>query len=279
MKDEKESLRLEPLNYNSYLKVPQLLDLQCELANPPHHDEMFFIVIHQTAELWFKELLHETSLLTLAFKKGEVSRVLKVLKRNIAIMDLLRKQINLLSTLTPYEFAGFRDNLMPASGFQSIQFRQFEFAYGLRDSFYLKFFAEEPEKMESLKALQATPSINDLFLQCLNAAGFEIPSSVLSRDVTETYLGNDEVSETLAKIFKQNDSKNYHWVLLLEALADFDEKVILWRKYHTTMVARTIGTKKGTGGSSGYDFLEKTEKSRFFPDIWKLRNKIGTTEY
>src|SRR3989344_2427802 len=122
-----KNLELKDLNYNSYLKIPELLSLQKQLSEPPHHDEMFFIIIHQTAELWFKEILHETDALINAFREGSVSRAIKVLRRTTAIMDLIVKQFNLLSTLTPVEFAGFRDKLRPASGFQSLQFRTMEY--------------------------------------------------------------------------------------------------------------------------------------------------------
>ncbi|RZA08412.1 MAG: tryptophan 2,3-dioxygenase, partial [Proteobacteria bacterium] len=134
-----ENLELKPLNYNSYLKVPELLSLQQELSSPAHHDEMFFIIIHQASELWFKQIRHETAGLIQDLRAGSVSRALKKLRRTVGIMDLMVQQINLLNTLTPVEFAGFRDALRPASGFQSIQFRVIEFVYGIREEFFLQF--------------------------------------------------------------------------------------------------------------------------------------------
>ena len=274
MQYEKQNLAYKDLNYNSYLKIPELLGIQQELSDPPHHDEMFFIIIHQATELWFKELLHESGLLVKAFKNGAVSQALKVLKRNCAIMELLEKQINLLSTLTPVEFAGFRDKLMPASGFQSIQFRQFEFTYGLKDDFFLNFFPEESEMWSTLTVLKKKPTVYDAFFQALTKEGYEVPKSVLNRDVSKAYESNSEVIALLKGIYEK-PKDNYHWVLLLEALADFDEKVMKWRSTHILMVERTIGKKMGTGGSTGYEFLRKRLEYRFFPEVWELRTTIG----
>ena len=177
------TLRFERLNYNSYLKIPELLELQKELSEPPHHDEMFFIIIHQAAELWFKEMLHETEALIEALRANSISRVLKILRRLTGIMDLQVRQINLLSSLTPVEFAGFRDKLRPASGFQSMQFRVLEFAFGLRDEFFLKFFSAMPEALAKLKSWQSRPSVRDEFRDCLLSTPPEraISSSASSR--------------------------------------------------------------------------------------------------
>ena len=147
-----DSLVLEKLNYNSYLKVPQLLDLQELISDPQHHDEMFFIIIHQASELWFKNILHESDKVVEAFHTPSVSRALKGFKRITAIMDLMVKQINLLSTLTPVEFAGFRDNLNPASGFsKSVQFREIEFKFNVRDAFFLNFLNRNGGQLKSGK--------------------------------------------------------------------------------------------------------------------------------
>lgn len=275
MRDEKVGLEYKELNYNSYLKIPELLSLQQELSEPKHHDEMFFIVIHQAMELWFKELLHETGLFVSALNQGVVSQALKVLKRNIAIMELCQKQINLLHTLTPVEFAGFRDKLRPASGFQSMQFRQFEFAYGLRDEFFLKFFPEDSEMKKSLAGICEKPSVYDVFLKSLKNAGYEVPEAALRKTYTGIYEANPEVESVIKRIY-ENPKDNYHWVLLFEAMVDFDEKVALWRSTHLLMVERTIGNKRGTGGSSGQKFLESRLHYRFFPELWNVRAQIGS---
>ena len=183
-----DSLVLEKLNYNSYLKVPQLLDLQELISDPQHHDEMFFIIIHQASELWFKNILHESDKVVEAFHTPSVSRALKGFKRITAIMDLMVKQINLLSTLTPVEFAGFRDNLNPASGFQSVQFREIEFKFGVRDAFFLKFFESKPEVAQKLEEIRSLPSVYDEFWKCLALLGHKLPSEFMNRDYTESHL-------------------------------------------------------------------------------------------
>lgn len=269
-----KNLHLEELNYNSYLKVPELLDLQKLLSNPPHHDEMFFIVIHQAAELWFKLMLHETDMLRDSFRSNSVSRALKNLKRLTSIMQLMVRQINLLSTLTPVEFAGFRENLRPASGFQSWQFRKMEFAFGLREEFFLQFFAKEPAVMEELDRTRNAPSLYDECVAALARAGFKIPETLLKRDVRQAWTLSEELTNVVKTIY-ENPGEQYHWVLLFEAMLDFDEQFTLWRATHLMMVSRTIGQKRGTGGSSGYPFLQSRLEYRFFPELWHLRSLVG----
>ncbi len=270
-----KNLELKELNYNSYLKIPELLSLQHELSSPTHHDELFFIIIHQAAELWFKLMLHETEALCENFREGSVSRALKKLKRLTAIADLEVKQINLLNTLTPVEFAGFRDHLRPASGFQSIQFRLIEFTYGVRESFFLSFFEKEKDKLGKLQKLLTLPSVYDEFVRAVDKAGFAVPAEVLNRDVSQPWKENAGLIQTLKSIYEKPDD-NYHWVLLFEAMMDFDEKFSLWRTTHMLMVARTIGMKSGTGGSDGYKFLAARMEYKFFPELWALRTHLGT---
>lgn len=276
--DEADKLVFEELNYNSYLKIPELLDLQQLISKPAHHDEMFFIIIHQASELWIKLLAHETGVLIESFREGHVSRSLKVLKRMNAVMTLMEPQIRLLATLTPVEFAGFRDDLNPASGFQSAGFRKFEFTYGLRDEFFLKFFEKlMPEVREELEVIAKTPTVWDEFLISLSKAGYAVPEEVLSRDVSKTYQEpHPEVEAVIGKIY-ENPGDNYHLVLVFEALLDFDEAMHMFRRAHLTSVERCIGRKQGTGGSSGVEFLEKRSNLRFFPELWSVRNQIGAT--
>ena len=270
-----KNLVLKELNYNSYLKIPELLALQTELSSPPHHDEMFFIIIHQAAELWFKLMRHETSAMVADLQAGSVSRALKKLKRIVSVMDLMVKQINLLNTLTPVEFAGFRDHLMPASGFQSIQFRMIEFSYGIREPFFLKFFEKEPEKKQELEKILQIPSVYDEFVRALAKAGYSVPAGLLTRDVKEPWTESPELIQTLKGIY-ENPQENYHWVLLFETMLDFDEKFAIWRSVHMLMVARTIGMKTGTGGSAGYKFLASRAEYKFFPELWSLRTEVGS---
>lgn len=270
-----ENLELKPLNYNSYLKVPELLSLQQELSSPAHHDEMFFIIIHQAAELWFKLMRHETAGMTEDLRAGSVSRALKRLRRIVGVMDLMVKQINLLNTLTPVEFAGFRDALRPASGFQSIQFRLIEFIYGIREPFFLQFFENDPEKKAELEKVRCVPSVYDEFVRALAAAGYKVPEKLLKRDVSEPWQESEELLQTLKEVY-ENPQDNYHWVLLCETMLDFDEKFSIWRNVHMLMVARTIGMKMGTGGSAGYKFLAGRAEYKFFPELWTVRTLVGS---
>ncbi len=266
-----ENLQIDELNYNSYLKVPELTSLQQLRSEPRHHDEMFFIVIHQSFELWFKEILHEIDLLAAFIDEGNVSRVLKVIKRINAIMTCLTQQIQLLGTLTPKEFSGFREALGTGSGFQSMQFREIEFALGLRDPWFFQFFEQHPHELDHLKARAEQPSIYDKLLNTLKNIGHDIPDSVTNRDFSVPYEMNERVVEVIRHIYDE-PQENYHMVLLFEALIDLDTMWSTWRSVHILMVSRTIGARKGTGGSAGAAFLESRLPLRFFPEIWEVRN-------
>ncbi len=274
MDHDYDKLELEKLNYNSYLKVPDLLKLQQLISDGPHHDEMFFIIIHQTAELWFKEALHETGILIQALREAAVSRALKVLRRLTAIIRLQVHQIQLLRTLTPVEFAGFREYLRPASGFQSSQFREIEFTFGVRDLFFLKFFKSMPEVKQRLEAIATRPSVFDEFLLCLKGLGHPVPERLLERDFSEPRPLDPALLELLRGLYEDEDGDE-KLVLLCETLLDFDEYFSQWRQIHILSVGRTIGQKKGTGGSAGYKFLQSRSELRFFPELWEVRNLIG----
>ncbi len=266
-----DRLKLEELNYNTYLKVPELTSLQNLRSQPPHHDEMFFIVIHQSFELWFKEMLHEAGLMAACFQRGDIAHSLKVLKRIQGIVTCLTQQIQLLGTLTPEEFAGFREALGTGSGFQSVQFREMEFLCGQRDPWFFQFFEGRPQELARLRARFEAPSLYDHFLQAMAREGFAIPQEVLSRDLAETHKLNPELVEVFRGLY-ENPGTNYHWVLACEALLDLDTMWSTFRAVHILMVSRTIGGKKGTGGSSGVPFLESRLPLRFFPELWEVRN-------
>ncbi len=266
-----DDLKIEELNYNSYLKVPELLQLQELRSVPRHHDEMFFIVIHQSFELWFKEMLHETSLMVDFFDQGSVSRALKVIKRVNSILECLTQQIELLATLTPVEFAGFREALGTGSGFQSVQFREVEFAFGLRDPWFFQFFESRPDELGRLQRQCENPSVYDHFLAALAEAGYPIPAEALERDYSKAHELNPGVVQVLRDLYA-NPEENYHWILVCEAMLDLDTLWSKWRYVHILMVSRTIGGKKGTGGSSGAAFLESRLALRFFPELWEVRN-------
>ncbi|MEO7995116.1 MAG: tryptophan 2,3-dioxygenase family protein [bacterium] len=277
---EYNKLRLKSLDYESYLKVPDLLGLQQPLSDPAHHDELFFIVIHQAFELWFLEMLHETDLLSQYLYEGTVSRAIKVLKRLSAIMELLVPQIGLLATLTPVEFGGFRNHLKPASGFQSVQYRQLEFAWGNKDAFFLQFFAERPGAKDALEARLTAPSVYHAYWTALRNAGYQVPDVMLERSLSPAghalpRVTADPAAVQFLKELYEHPGTEFHWVLLSEALLDFDMLVAQWRRTHQLMVDRTIGGKTGTGGSSGADFLKSRMDVRFFPELWAVRGQIS----
>ncbi len=267
-------IRYEELNYGSYLKIPDLLSLQRPLSNPVHPDELFFIIIHQSFELWFRLSLHETNRLVEHLRAGAVSRALKVVKRMNAIVLAMSDQIQLLSTLTPAEFAGFRERLGTGSGFQSLQYRELEFAWGIQDQRFLKFFQSEPESVARLQARLDHPSVRVEFFRAMDAAGFPVPAPVLAGEVSGV---DPELIQTLKTIY-ENAEDNYHWVLMCEAMLDFDTYFSKFRAVHILMVSRTIGGQKGTGGSSGKAFLESRLPLRFIPELWEVRNAIFEPE-
>jgi tryptophan 2,3-dioxygenase len=254
-----------PLSYSSYLKIDELLALQQPLSRPRHHDEMLFIVIHQVYELWFKQLLHEVDGTMRALDRDDLLRVAKHFRRIHAIQRLLEQQVDILETMTPQEFNQFRDNLNPASGFQSIQFRELEFACGVRRTELLKLIETDESARTRLEVRLKEPSLYDRAKGLLRRRGFEVDSSA---DLIESYR----------RIYT-NEAQYYDLYLLLEDLIEFDERFLLWRGRHVRMVERMIGQKQGTGGSSGARYLEGTLGYRFFPELWEVRTYLGEGTY
>ena len=250
-----------PLSYGSYLKVDELLALQQPLSRPPHHDEMLFIIIHQVYELWFKQLLHEVDATMLALDRDDLPRAAKHFRRIHAIQRLIEQQVEILETMTPQEFNQFRDNLNPASGFQSVQFRELEFTCGLRRTDLLKSIELGDAQRGRLEARSKDPSLYDSVKAVLQRRGFAVNSSA-------------ELVESFRRIYT-NEAEYYDLYLLLETLIEFDERFLLWRGRHVRMVERMIGQRPGTGGSSGAQYLEGTLGYRFFPELWEVRTYLG----
>jgi tryptophan 2,3-dioxygenase len=253
------------LSYSSYLKVDELLALQQPLSRPRHHDEMLFIIIHQVYELWFKEILHELDALMAALDRDDLTRVAKHFRRIHAIQRLLEEQVDILETMTPQEFNQFRDNLNPASGFQSVQFRELEFACGMRRTDVLKWIELDDSQRARLELRSKEPSLYDRVKALLRRRGFAVDTSA-------------ELIESYRRIYS-NEAAHYDLYLLLEALIEFDERFLLWRGRHVRMVERMIGQKQGTGGSSGALYLESTLAYRFFPELWEVRTYLGEGTY
>lgn len=253
------------LSYGSYLKVNELLALQQPLSKPPQHDEMLFIVIHQVYELWFKQLLHEIDATMVALERDDLLRVAKNFRRIHTIQRLLEEQIDILETMAPQEFNLFRDHLNPASGFQSVQFRELEFACGVRRTDVLQWVQLDEAQRRRLERRLGEPSIYDRVKELLRRRGFAVGSS-------------EELVESYRRIYS-NEVQYYDLFLLLEDLIEFDERFLLWRGRHIRMVERMIGQKIGTGGSSGARYLEGTLDRRFFPELWEVRTYLGEGTY
>lgn len=251
----------EQLSYGAYLQVDKLLGLQQPLSSPPHHDEMLFIIIHQVYELWFKQLLHEIEAVMRDLDAGDLLRVAKHFKRMDPIQRLIETQVDILETMTPHEFNAFRDNLNPASGFQSLQFREIEFIAGLRKTEMLKHIQMNDEQRARLERRLAEPSLYDRVKEYLRGRGFAVAS-------------HDELIATFRTIYSASND-HYDLYLLLEELIEFDERFLLWRGRHIRMVERMIGAKRGTGGSLGATYLATTLDNRFFPELWEVRTYLG----
>ena len=262
------------LTYDRYLKIEELIALQNPISTPKQHDEHLFIIIHQVYELWFKQLLMETEDAHTALKKSELMRFLRATGRIKRIQEVLVSQVSILETMTPNDFNLFRENINPASGFQSFQFRELEFRLGSKNKAYLNFFREEAFALKRLENALTTPSLYDVWLEYLARSGKPVPLEILNRNVGEPYVSNDSVTEIYADIYRR-PAEQYDLYLCLEAFMDMDENLLLWRYRHLAMVERMIGHRRGTGGSSGAAYLQSTLVKRFFPEIWDVRNLLG----
>ena len=264
----------EELTYNDYLKVPELLELQVPQSKPAHHDEMLFIIIHQTYELWFKLILHEFNKAIDSMNEAKVLRARHFVERVVSIMGVLVQQIHVLETMEPAEFLQFRDRLMPASGFQSIQFREMEFMAGIKDERYLQFFRNRPDMLEQLESRLIQPDLRSSYYRMLQSLGHNIPD-----DFSADHLGTgSEEEKSIYRVLKtlyEKADDHLALYLLTESLLSLDQQLILWRQHHVRVVERIIGFKRGTGGSSGVGYLEKTTAKRCFPYLWQVRTHIG----
>jgi len=266
------------LTYGEYLKIPELLKLQETQSEPTHHDEMLFIIIHQAYELWFKLILHEMESTKLSMNQGKILRAAHTMKRVHAIMELLVKQIHILETMTPAEFLQFRDKLNPASGFQSVQFRELEFLAGLKNERYIKAFKSQPELADRLRKRMEEPSLRETYFSLLRDLGYPLPATVDTERWQELAAGeeNEEHSQVMATLVEiyQNPDENLPLYLLSETFVEFDLQLDLWREHHVRVVERSIGFKKGTGGSSGVCYLQSTTGRRVFPYLWEVRTYL-----
>ena len=260
----------KPVTYSSYLKIDELLRLQQPLSDGPEHDEMLFIVIHQVYELWFRQMLHELDYLQTLLVARDTPRALHTFKRVLTILKVNVAQIDILETMTPLEFLSFRARLDSGSGFQSYQFRAFECVLGVKQPAALDRYEAGSAARLELERRLAAPTLWDAFLRYLAAAGHPVPAESLARDVTAPITASEPLQKVLLEVYR-NDAEAR---TVCERLVDLDEGVQEWRYRHVKMVQRTIGTRRGTGGSDGAAYLKTTLDRDAFPDLWAIRTDL-----
>jgi tryptophan 2,3-dioxygenase len=263
------------MSYGDYLELDRLLSAQHPRSTPEHHDELLFIVQHQTSELWLRLVLHELRGARQYLSDDELAPALKCLARVKNIQRTLTEQWSVLATLTPREYAQFRGALGNASGFQSHQYRAVEFILGNKNAAMLKVFDGEPAAQQLLADLLESPTLYDEFLRLLARRGFDVPSEVLERDVRKPW----RLQPALVPVFRRiYESPETPWGIYeaCESLVDVEDNFQMWRFRHLLTVQRTIGFKTGTGGSSGVGFLQRALDLTFFPELYAVRTEIGT---
>jgi tryptophan 2,3-dioxygenase len=262
------------MSYGAYLDLDTLLSAQKPVSTPEHHDELLFIIQHQTTELWLKLVLHETLAARAALDADDIGIALKCVARVKHIQKTLTEQWSVLATLTPTEYSQFRGFLGNSSGFQSHQYRAVEFVLGNKNAGMLKVFESDPAAHQLLSTLLHEPSLYDAFWQSLARQGCDVPASALDRDVTAAYTFNEDLMPLIKFVYENHTE---HWAVYeaFEELVDLEENFQLWRFRHMRTVLRTIGMKSGTGGSSGVGFLQKALELTFFPELLAVRTEIG----
>jgi tryptophan 2,3-dioxygenase len=256
------------LTYSSYLALDEVLGAQRPRSD--EHDELLFIVIHQVYELWFKQLLHESAHLQRRLEDGDTPHVLHTLRRVLTILKVAVAQIDVLETMTPRQFLGFRARLEAASGFQSAQFRELEAVLGRRDPRMVEPYPPGSAGRERIAAAMARPSLFDSYLRYLAEQGYPVPAEDLARDASLRVAPSAGVQRVLAQVYRDDGEP----AQVAERLVDVDEGLQEWRYRHVKMVERTIGTKPGTGGSAGVGYLRTTLSEPVFPDLWAVRSEL-----
>ena len=259
------------MTYGGYLGLEQLLSAQHPISS--HHDELLFIIIHQTKELWLKQTIHELRLSRELLRRDSLLEVHKSLSRVSRIQAVMTLSWDVLATLTPSDYTSFRDVLGTSSGFQSAQFRQVEYMLGIKDGRHLDSHESGSEGHKALSAALREPSLWDEANAALARAGFALPRELLDRDRSETYRPSAEIEAAWAEVYR--DTERW-WPLyqLAEKLVDIDDAFATWRHKHVITVERIIGLKRGTGGTAGVAYLQSTLTKRAFPELWSLRTKV-----
>jgi tryptophan 2,3-dioxygenase len=263
------------LTYGGYLRLDQLLTAQQPLSDPPHHDEMLFIVQHQVSELWMKLIIHELKSALAHLRSDEIDPCLKILARVKHVQRQLFEQWAVLETLTPSEYLEFRGVLGTSSGFQSLQYRQIEFLLGNKNAQMLQVFAYDPAAQATLREVLEAPSLYDEFLCYLARRGHDVPAALTKRDWSQPYRRHEGLLPVLKRIYENRSTywPEYH---MCEQLVDVEGSFQMWRFRHMKTVERIIGHRRGTGGSSGVAFLKKALELEFFPELLDVRTELGT---
>jgi len=261
----------QDVTYGGYLKLKALL--ACQTPQTAEHDELLFVILHQTMELWMKQAIHEIGAAQRAVREGDLVPAYKHLARVSRIQAVMTQTWDILATMTPADYLSFRELLGTSSGFQSAQFRVLEYTLGLKDPSFLKFHPEGGEDRAMLDAALSAPSLYDDVLAQLAKAGFDIPESAYARAPGAAYEAKAKVEEAWLAVYRDTQK---HWALyqLAEKLLDLDDAMLTWRHKHVLTVERIIGRKRGTGGTDGVGYLQQTLARRAFPEIWSLRTKL-----
>lgn len=259
------------MSYGDYLQLDAILNAQKPLS--PDHNEMLFIVQHQTSELWMKLMLHELHAAVACVARDQLPAAFKMLARVSKIMEQLVHAWDVLATMTPPEYSAIRPYLAQSSGFQSYQYRCIEFALGNKNAAMLKPHAHRPDLLAMVQAAYEAPSLYDEALRLLARRGLAVPASHTQRDWTQPYVEDEAVEQAWLQVYRQPEQ---HWDLyqLGEELTDLEDAFRLWRFRHLTTVERVIGLKRGTGGTGGTSYLRKMLDVVLFPEIWKLRTDL-----
>jgi tryptophan 2,3-dioxygenase len=259
------------ITYASYLGLDRLLTAQHPKTD--RHDELLFIIIHQTKELWLREIIHEVQLAKSLIRAGDVEPAYKALARVSRIQTIMTLSWDVLATMTPADYQTFRAGLGTSSGFQSWQFRTVEYLLGLKDAAFLAFQDEGSAALGELTDALEAPSLYDDVLHRMTAHGLDLPAAVLNRDVRQAYVPSVAVEDAWLAVYR--DTGRY-WELyqLAEKLVDLDDALLTWRHKHVLAVERIIGGKPGTGGTEGKSYLQRTLERRCFPELWSLRTRL-----
>jgi tryptophan 2,3-dioxygenase len=259
------------MTYGDYLGLDRILSAQHPISNL--HDEMLFVIIHQTKELWLKQIIHELKVSRELIREDALIQVHKGLSRVSRIQAVMTLSWDVLATLTPSDYSSFRDVLGSSSGFQSAQFRQMEYMLGLKDGAHLKHQEEGSADHGALSEALREPSLWDEANRALARAGFELPAEALERDWSRPYRAIEAVEAAWAEVYR--DTARW-WPLyqLAEKLVDIDDSLATWRHKHVVTVERVIGLKRGTGGTAGVAYLQSTLSKRAFPELWSLRTRL-----